>query len=298
MARASIEQLTAFVAVAEQGSFSAAARKLGKDRATLHHQVTNLEIDWDLELFERAGKKPKLTTEGEPLLRQAKHILYQLDALELACDSLSQGEVAEVTVCHDVALPCDAIASFDSGMRRAFPHTRIHWLQRDRDPAIDALLRSQADFAITLNSGAITPKAGLRFHNLGYPKFGFYVHRNHTLAQRKDLSIRDLEQCRQLVAEDLMNTALKAQMVVASNAVKVSNIDVLLRMLQDDGFAILPEHVLTSSFYADQFCQLDLAFMTKEGRAGYVLLSRSELDNSPVHHALITEITAWFKALP
>ncbi|GAL31458.1 transcriptional regulators LysR family [Vibrio variabilis] len=56
MPRASFDQLSAFVAVAEQGSFSKAARTLNKDRSTLHRQVAELEIDWGIELFERTGK--------------------------------------------------------------------------------------------------------------------------------------------------------------------------------------------------------------------------------------------------
>ncbi len=64
MPRASFDQLTAFVAVAEHGSFSQAARVIGKDRATLHHQVSDLEIDWDVILFERKGRTPVLTEVG------------------------------------------------------------------------------------------------------------------------------------------------------------------------------------------------------------------------------------------
>lgn len=51
----SFEQLQAFICVAESGSFSAAARLLRKDRATLHQQIGNLEIDWGMSLFNREG---------------------------------------------------------------------------------------------------------------------------------------------------------------------------------------------------------------------------------------------------
>ena len=48
----SMEQLEAFVAAAAQGSFSGAARALGKAQSAVSTQISNLEIDLGVELFE------------------------------------------------------------------------------------------------------------------------------------------------------------------------------------------------------------------------------------------------------
>lgn len=50
--RFSIEQLQAFVASAEQGSFSAAARHLGKAQSVVSAAIANLEADLNLSLFD------------------------------------------------------------------------------------------------------------------------------------------------------------------------------------------------------------------------------------------------------
>ena len=57
----SMEQLEAFVAAAAQGSFSGAARALGKAQSAVSTQISNLEIDLGVELFDRTGRNPVLT---------------------------------------------------------------------------------------------------------------------------------------------------------------------------------------------------------------------------------------------
>lgn len=74
----SFEQLEAFVAAAEQGSFSAAGRALRKAQSAVSTQVANLEEDLGVVLFSRAGRNPVLTLAGERLLREAKVILDQI----------------------------------------------------------------------------------------------------------------------------------------------------------------------------------------------------------------------------
>lgn len=54
----SIEQLEAFAAAAEQGSFSAAGRALGKAQSAISTQVANLEIDLGVELFDARAAAP------------------------------------------------------------------------------------------------------------------------------------------------------------------------------------------------------------------------------------------------
>ncbi len=54
--RHSPEALTAFAEAATLGSFSAAARKLGKSQSTVSSAIANLEIDLGLSLFDRSSR--------------------------------------------------------------------------------------------------------------------------------------------------------------------------------------------------------------------------------------------------
>ena len=77
----SLEQLDAFLASVETGSFSAAARKLGKAQSSVSGLISNMEIDTGFDLFDRTSRSPRLTREGEILLRDIKAVLKSHQAL-------------------------------------------------------------------------------------------------------------------------------------------------------------------------------------------------------------------------
>ena len=77
----SMDQLESFVAAAEQGSFSGAARLLKKAQSAVSTHVANLETDLGIALFDRTGRNPVLTEAGARLLPEAKLILDRREHL-------------------------------------------------------------------------------------------------------------------------------------------------------------------------------------------------------------------------
>ncbi len=61
-------QLRSFHAVAQRGSFTAAARELGVSQPTITTQVKSLEDEFGIELFVRRGRRIELTETGAGLL--------------------------------------------------------------------------------------------------------------------------------------------------------------------------------------------------------------------------------------
>ena len=68
-----IEQLQAFLAIAESGNFGQAARKCGITQSTVSRQIQSLESDLGFPLFHRTAQA-KLTVAGEKLLPRARRI--------------------------------------------------------------------------------------------------------------------------------------------------------------------------------------------------------------------------------
>ena len=73
----SFAQIEAFATIAETGSLSRAAIRLGKDRTTLRDLLDYLEDALGYHLFSREGRTLTLTDEGEQLFRQAHLLLRQ-----------------------------------------------------------------------------------------------------------------------------------------------------------------------------------------------------------------------------
>ncbi|WP_455925415.1 LysR substrate-binding domain-containing protein [Pseudomonas putida] len=80
MIRAGLPELTAFVAIAEQRSFSGAARALGVSPSALSHSMRGLEARLELRLFNRTTRSVALTEAGEQLFRRVQPLLGDLES--------------------------------------------------------------------------------------------------------------------------------------------------------------------------------------------------------------------------
>lgn len=86
-----LDQLRVFLAVAEQGSFSAAARRLRRAQSAVSYAIANLERILGVLLFEREGRTPSLTEAGRSLLGETKAIHGQVEQLTARARSMGQG---------------------------------------------------------------------------------------------------------------------------------------------------------------------------------------------------------------
>ena len=84
-----IKRLRVFVAVVEEGGFSAAARKLHMAQPAVSIAIRTLEEELHVELFDASARRKQLTYEGERLLLHAREVLRQVEQLENELRGLS-----------------------------------------------------------------------------------------------------------------------------------------------------------------------------------------------------------------
>lgn len=82
-----LDGITAYVAVAEAGSISAAARRLGLAKSVVSERVAELERGVGARLMQRTTRKLSLTEDGEAFLRRARRIVEEM--------AEAQAEIAE-----------------------------------------------------------------------------------------------------------------------------------------------------------------------------------------------------------
>ena len=115
----SIDQLRVFLTVVEAGSFTAAAKRLGRAVSAVSYTIANLEQQLGVSLFDRdQTRTPKLTEAGAAILAKAKVVAIGVDDLRASARSLLKGVEAEVTLVVDVMLPSarlvDAVHAFEA----------------------------------------------------------------------------------------------------------------------------------------------------------------------------------------
>ena len=116
------ELLRSFVAIAETGSFTAAAHRINRTQSAVSMQIKRLEELVGRELFSRAGRTVGLTRDGELLLTHARHILRAHGEALAAFDR--EALAGEVTI----GAPDDYASTFLPRIlaRFAESHARVH----------------------------------------------------------------------------------------------------------------------------------------------------------------------------
>jgi DNA-binding transcriptional LysR family regulator len=121
----SLDQLRTFIAAVDEGSFSAASRKLLRSQSVVSETISNLEDQIGLRLFDRSGRYPKLTAAGSAILADARSIIIGVDLLKARAKGMSAGLEPELSVVVDVFYPIDAITQVAKEFRQKYPQVPL-----------------------------------------------------------------------------------------------------------------------------------------------------------------------------
>jgi DNA-binding transcriptional LysR family regulator len=138
-------RVRAFLATAEAGSLSAAARELRLTQPTLSRQVAALEAELGVTLFERIGKKLVLTDAGESLLEHARAMGEVAVAMTFAASGRAQAIEGRVTVSTTDAYAAYILPEIVERIRKEAPQVTLVVVASN---SLSDLQRREADIAI------------------------------------------------------------------------------------------------------------------------------------------------------
>jgi len=138
-------QVRAFLATAEEGSLSAAARALGLTQPTLGRQVTSLEADLGVTLFERAGRSLVITAAGQDLLEHVKEMGDAASRVSMVAAGQSKDISGTVSITASDLLAAGFLPPVIAKLRKEAPGIVIEIVASNR---LENLTRRDADIAI------------------------------------------------------------------------------------------------------------------------------------------------------
>ncbi|MEE7548292.1 LysR family transcriptional regulator, partial [Xanthomonas sp. Kuri4-1] len=121
-----LRQLEFAVAVAEEGSFTAAARRCHTVQSALSHQIAKIEASLGARLFERGARQVRATAAGEVFLHNAR---ATLGAAERLHDEMAQalGSVrGRIQIGFISSLTTVPVAALLRGFRQAHSAVDVH----------------------------------------------------------------------------------------------------------------------------------------------------------------------------
>lgn len=193
----SLDALRVFAEAAVAGSFSAAARALGRSQSTVSTAIANLELDLGVALFDRSTRKPTLTEPGRALLARSQEVIDAARRLDRAARALAAGTEVRLTVALSDTYASDPFEAALGRLDARFPDLQLECLIAECDDVV-ALVRSGR---VQLGVVEAQPRypAELQAQTLAAPmELGLYVAAGHALARAKKIDAEVLARHRAL----------------------------------------------------------------------------------------------------
>ena len=144
-----LDQMRAFVAVAESGSFRAGAGRLSRVQSAVSHAIGNLEDQLKISLFDRSGHRPTLTHEGRALLADVRAILLKVDSMRARALGFGEGVELGLAIALDPQFPIGLAATALKDLHDACPTVSVQLWTAPLGAAIAALREGECALAIT-----------------------------------------------------------------------------------------------------------------------------------------------------
>ena len=197
----SLDQLRAFIAAVDEGSFSAGARKLHRAQSAVSELVSNLEAQLGVVLFDRSERYPKLTPAGTQLVADARTVVANVDLLKARAKGISHGLESELSAVVDVLFPIEAIAESATEFRDRFPRTPLRLYVEALGGAYQPVLDGRCSLGV-VGSLPIAPDSMTLERLQGLP-MSMVAAREHPLARISGVITKaDLAKHVQLVLTD------------------------------------------------------------------------------------------------
>ncbi|NDV22452.1 LysR family transcriptional regulator [Desulfovibrio sp. JC022] len=262
--RFSLEHMEAFVTAADAGSFSAAARRLGKVQSQISTAIANLEDDLGVTLFDRSGKYPQLTVEGEELLFKSRKLLRHSESLIKYADRLAFGEQTLLRLALDEYVPLHITTQVLDAFEKAFPSIELEVLWGAVGDVQKNVNSGQADVGVDIPVANIA-SSGLSYNRLSIMEFCAVAAPIHPLAGMDKISKETLQFHKQAMGMSQHGTRLPDSFRRSEQVWKFEDSRLIHRLvLAGTVWAGLPRNMVAEDLVSGNLVELPVSLAENE----------------------------------
>ncbi len=212
-----INQLRAFVAVCDHGSFSGAARELRRAQSAVSHAIAALEAAFDVVLFERNTRRATLTAAGRSLLPDARGVISRTEEMKMRAGSIAEAGVPQVSISVDSYFPRAHLIACLRTLQAELPTVAINLRMTTMQGGERLVLDGVCALAVTiLDVPELSPDAIERHHLCDTPMVTVCGPAHPLAAMDGPIRREEFGRHIQLVVTDNQPDAQKTQQGVAS----------------------------------------------------------------------------------
>lgn len=195
-----IEQLQAFLAITETGSFQQAARRCDCTQSTISRQIQSLEEDLGISLFHR--HQAKLTIGGERLLPHARKICTEWLLAHQSIEDLLAGRQPDLCIAAIHSVCANILPPILQQFCQQHPQVQLRVTALGSDRALKVLKDGLVDVAIVMDNRMFTASPDLVIQNLYQEPIEILMSADHPLAQYLQVPWVELVKYPQVVFKD------------------------------------------------------------------------------------------------
>ncbi len=239
------EQLQIFTMVMQTGSFSAAARQLGKVPSTVSMSIANMELDLNLQLFERSGREPVPTAQALVLYEKTEQLLVEMNQWKQQAAALSEGLESELNIVVVSELLHTQWTDYITLLEQQFPLLQINVFSAPQEDAQAMLMNGSAQLALMFEREQL--QSSEQFVELKREALVPVASINYPLAQFKQVSFEQILQSRQIVVASRDRT-IKPELLYSKKYWRTDNHHSACAMIvQGLGWGVLPLEMLNEN---------------------------------------------------
>ncbi len=182
--------LRAFIAVADLGSFRAAAETIHLSQPALSRRIEKLEDALGIRLFDRDTRNVELTAVGRDFARKARTLLDDLDEILLGVRDVAANRWGQVTL---ACIPSTVHYFLPPVLReyhQRFPRIRVRIIDESANAVLSAVAHGEAELGLDI-TGSDEPT--LEFEALLTESFVAGCRRDHPLARHRTVTWAELD---------------------------------------------------------------------------------------------------------
>jgi DNA-binding transcriptional LysR family regulator len=255
----SVDQLQVLLTVVEAGSFTAAAKRLGRAVSAISYAIDTLEAQLGVTVFARGStRKPTLTEAGAAVYAEAKAVARSVETLRERVRGLLDGIEPEVSLVVDSLYPADHLARLLKAFHAAFPTVPIRLLVQPLN-GVERAVRS-GEAGIGVGSLMHMDPTGLRYFQIGEVPLFPVAAPFHPLASGDGGSTPRVLEHVQIVLSDQRAAEERDYGVVSQAVWRVGDLGMKHRLLLVGmGWGGMPEPMVRADLEAGRLVRLDLA---------------------------------------
>jgi DNA-binding transcriptional LysR family regulator len=282
-----LRQLRHFLAVAETGSFSAAAEQVYVSQSALTRSIQHLESTLGGSLLKRGVRRTVTTAAGDQLLQFARMILQDCTDAAAEVQAIKSGAVGAVTLGLDPLLAFQILDSALTRLAVEAPGIAIRALEGTSAELVAAVEAGTMDFAITRLADETAASKRLACDPLLGVEPVIVAGRKHPLARRRSVEVKDLIGSMWLVSDDPQSLELHERFVAASGipatrAVRTNSLALIRDQVLGGAFlSIVPEPVVRRELRHRQIRRLDVRASSLASRLKLYLVAGRDVRQPP-----------------